>query len=119
MVRATASDADGRSVTKTIRFRTLKPARIEDTTIFEGYGQTYGVGMPITLTFSTPVVNKAAVEGALEAANVQAGGRRLVLGRRQHALFRPRTYWPAGPPSSSSATWTASRPPPASTACTR
>jgi lipoprotein-anchoring transpeptidase ErfK/SrfK len=96
VVRASASDAAGRSVTKTIRFRTLKPTRIEDTTIFEAHGQTYGVGMPITLTFSTPVVNKRAVEGALELRTSKPVVGAWYWDGDSTLSFRPRSYWPPG-----------------------
>jgi lipoprotein-anchoring transpeptidase ErfK/SrfK len=96
LVHATASDADGRSVTKTIRFRTLKPTRIEDTTIFEGHGQTYGVGMPITLTFSTPVVNKRAVERALQLRTSRPVVGAWYWDGDSTLSFRPRSYWPSG-----------------------
>jgi lipoprotein-anchoring transpeptidase ErfK/SrfK len=96
VVHATASDADGRSVTKTIRFRTLKPARIEDTTIFEGHGQTYGVGMPITLTFSTPVVNKRGVERALQLRTSRPVVGAWYWDGDSTVSFRPRSYWPSG-----------------------
>jgi lipoprotein-anchoring transpeptidase ErfK/SrfK len=96
VVHATASDADGRSVTKTIRFRTLKPTRIEDTTIFEGHGQTYGVGMPITLTFSTPVVNKRGVERALQLRTSRPVVGAWYWDGDSTVSFRPRSYWPSG-----------------------
>jgi lipoprotein-anchoring transpeptidase ErfK/SrfK len=95
-VTATAQGASGPPVTQTSSFRTLTPASTFQTMIFEGQGQTYGVGMPIMLTFSQPIVDKAAVERALE---VQTS--RPVIGAwywdgNQTVDFRPRDYWPAG-----------------------
>ncbi len=52
-VRATAVDAGGHTVTATSSFRTLAPSHVENTTIFEAAHGTYGVGMPIMLTFDT------------------------------------------------------------------
>ena len=94
-VHATAIDADGRSVSETSRFRTLVPAQVENTTIFEGYQQTYGVGMPIILTFDHPVVDKAAVEQALEVRTSKPVVGAWYWDGDSTAYFRPRTYWPA------------------------
>jgi lipoprotein-anchoring transpeptidase ErfK/SrfK len=85
----------GVTTTKTDTFRTLTPASTFTTQIFEGYKQSYGVGIPIILTFSAPVQDKAAVERSIE---LQAS--RPVIGSwywdgNQTLDFRPRDYWPA------------------------
>ena len=89
-VRATAIDAAGRTVSETSRFRTLVPAQTENTTIFEGYQQTYGVGMPIILTFDHPVVDKAAVEQALEVRTSKPVVGAWYWDGDSTAYFRPR-----------------------------
>jgi len=100
-VTARASRPGGGTVTSLSTFRTLTPSRTFETKIFEGYGQTYGVGMPIILDFSQPIVEKAAVEQALQVATSKP-----VIGAwywddscgmaATCAYFRPRDYWPAG-----------------------
>ena len=65
-VTTTAVTSGGVTTTKTAAFRTLTPASTFSTNIFEGYKQSYGVGMPIILTFSAPVQDKAAVERSIE-----------------------------------------------------
>jgi lipoprotein-anchoring transpeptidase ErfK/SrfK len=85
----------GVTTTKTSTFRTLTPPATFSTQIFEGYRQSYGVGMPIILTFSAPVQNKAAVERSIELQT-----SRPVIGAwywdgNQTLDFRPRDYWPA------------------------
>jgi lipoprotein-anchoring transpeptidase ErfK/SrfK len=98
-VIATAVGGSGRRVTRRSSFRTFTPARTVDARIIEGYGQTYGVGMPIVLYFSGPVVNRAAVERALQIRTSKP-----VLGAWYWdspcnmapvcLYFRPRRYWP-------------------------
>ena len=58
--------AIGGPVTTTSTFRTLTPRQTFRTYIFEGYHQTYGVGMPIMLVFSQPITDRAAVERSLQ-----------------------------------------------------
>ena len=100
-VTATVSGSGGGTVTATSAFRTLTPARTFRTEILEGYGQTYGVGMPIILYFSQRITDKAAVERALQITTSKP-----VVGAwywddpcnmaATCAYFRPRDYWPAG-----------------------
>ena len=94
-VHATAIDAAGLKVSRTSTFRTLTPTQTVNTTIFEGYQQTYGVGMPIILTFDHPVVNKSAVEQALEVRTSKRVVGAWYWDGDTTAYFRPRTYWPA------------------------
>jgi len=90
----------GKTVTQTSTFRTLTPSQTFTTQIYEGSGQTYGVGMPIILYFSQQITNKAAVERALEVKSSKP-----VVGSWYWddpcnmapvcAYFRPQSYWPA------------------------
>ncbi len=92
-VRATAADDMGRTVTERSTFRTLAPSRTFSTTIFEGYRKTYGVGMPIILTFSSPITNKRAVERSLEIQTSRHVVGAWYWDGDQTLYFRPRTYW--------------------------
>ena len=94
-VTATATESSGTKVTSTSTFRTLTPARTFSTMIYEGYQQTYGVGMPIMLTFSTPITNKAAVERSLELTTSKPVIGAWHWDGDEHLYFRPRDYWPA------------------------
>ena len=94
IVRATARDAEGRTITKMSRFRTLTPHTTASIQIFQGHNVTYGVGMPVMLSFSRPVEDKKAVERAI----VLTSSRKIVgawyWDGDQALWFRPRAYWP-------------------------
>ncbi len=95
-VTVTALDTHGRVVTKTSTFRTIRPSQTYQVQIFEGYHQTYGVGMPIILTFSQPV--RRSREAAVERS-IQLWASKPVVGAwfwdsSTSLVFRPRTYWP-------------------------
>ena len=94
-VTAIGTAPSGEKIVKTSTFRTLTPAQTFSTNIFEGYKQTYGVGMPIILTFSTPITNKAAVERSLELTTSQPVIGAWYWDGDQQLYFRPRDYWPA------------------------
>ena len=94
-VTATAVTSGGVTTTKTAAFRTLTPAATFSTHIFEGYGQSYGVGMPIILTFSAPVQDKAAVERSIELRTSKPVVGSWYWDGNQTLDFRPRDYWPA------------------------
>jgi lipoprotein-anchoring transpeptidase ErfK/SrfK len=95
-VTATARQAGGRPVTLTSSFTTLTPKNTFQTMIFEGESDTYGVGMPIILTFSQPIADKAAVERALEIQTSKPVVGSWYWDGNQTVDFRPRDYWPAG-----------------------
>ncbi|RAY15923.1 hypothetical protein DPM19_09230 [Actinomadura craniellae] len=96
-VTAQAKNDDGKVVTATSQFTTLKPQKtfgIADVT--PGIkGETVGVGMPIMLRFTAPITNKALVEKALEvkAEKPVEGAWRWI--DSQLAIYRTKTYWPA------------------------
>jgi len=90
----TATSSSGAVVTST--FHTLTPSQTFQTQIFEGYKQTYGVGMPIILAFSQPITNKAAVEQSLQVATSTPVVGAWYWDGSQTLVFRPRDYWPTG-----------------------
>jgi lipoprotein-anchoring transpeptidase ErfK/SrfK len=94
-VTARAAAPGARPVTRTAAFTTLTPARTFAAQIFEGAGASYGVGMPIMIKFSQPIVNKAAVEQALQLTTSQPVVGAWYWDGDQEVNFRPRQYWPA------------------------
>ncbi len=94
-VKATAAHTTDGTITTSSTFRTLTPSHTFQTEIFEGYQQTYGVGMPIMLTFSQPVTNRAAVERSLQITTSKPVTGAWYWDGNEHLDFRPRDYWPA------------------------
>ena len=94
-VTAVAATATGTTTTKTSAFRTLTPASTFTTEIFEGQGQTYGVGMPIMLTFNHPITDKAAVERSIELTTSKRVVGAWYWDGSSTLDFRPRDFWPA------------------------
>jgi lipoprotein-anchoring transpeptidase ErfK/SrfK len=95
-VTATATNHTGQTVTTTSSFRTMTPSQTFQTQIFEGDNQTYGVGMPIKLTFSRPITNRAAVERALQVTTSKPVVGAWDWQGDEMVDFRPQSYWPAG-----------------------
>ncbi|MCP2253621.1 Lipoprotein-anchoring transpeptidase ErfK/SrfK [Prauserella aidingensis] len=93
----TATNADGEEAEVGGSFTTVKPAAIHEARLNVGDGETYGVAMPISITFDEPVKNKAAVERALsvETSNATEGAWAwLELDTAVH--WRPKEYWKPG-----------------------
>lgn len=90
-----AVDSAGHAVKKKSIFETLNPSATFTTMIFEGYRQTFGVGMPILLEFSHPITNKAAVERSLQITSSKPVAGAWYWDTDTTLAFRPRQYWPA------------------------
>ncbi len=94
-VTATGTDAQGHPLSVTSTFTTLTPASTFHTQIYEGQGATYGVGIPIMLTFDQPIKNKAAVERSLQLTTSKPVVGAWYWDGSEQLDFRPRDYWPA------------------------
>jgi lipoprotein-anchoring transpeptidase ErfK/SrfK len=95
-IHATAVDSSGKTITTASSFSTLTPAATDTAMIFQGYKQTYGVGMPIRITFSSPVTNKAAVEKSLQVRTSTPVTGAWYWDGDQTLYFRPMNYWKPG-----------------------
>ena len=95
-VTATGTGSAGRPATAKSTFATLTPSTAFHTQVFEGAGATYGVGMPVMLTFDHPITNKAAVERALTLTTSKPVVGAWYWDGSEQLDFRPRDYWPAG-----------------------
>lgn len=77
-------------------FTTVTPNGTTGARINTGDGRTYGVAMPIAVTFDSPVADKAAVQRAMTVTtSVPVEGTWAWLDDTR-AHWRPRAYWPAG-----------------------
>ncbi|GGO21097.1 hypothetical protein GCM10010116_42350 [Microbispora rosea subsp. aerata] len=77
------------------RFRTLTPRReVAVASVVPDDGETVGIGMPIIVTFTRPVEDRAAVERALEVRGPGEGAWRWVSSTQ--VVYRPRQMWPSG-----------------------
>jgi lipoprotein-anchoring transpeptidase ErfK/SrfK len=94
-VTATGTDGSGHPVTAASKFITLTPSAAFHAEIFEGAGATYGVGIPIMLTFDHPITDKAAVERSLTLTTSKPVVGAWSWDGNEQLNFRPRDYWPA------------------------
>ncbi|MDX6743206.1 L,D-transpeptidase [Actinocorallia sp. A-T 12471] len=95
-VLATALGADGQVQTAESAFSTAKPSETATGEIsFPEANETVGVGMPIKINFGREVVNKEAVEKALEVRASQPVEGAWRWFDDQSVIFRTKDYWPA------------------------
>ncbi len=59
-------------------------------------GQTVGVGEPVTLTFTAPVANRAAVQRRLSVTSTPAVTGSWSWQSSTVVRYRPKAYWPSG-----------------------
>jgi len=103
-VTATAIGQDHKKVTVSNTFQTLTPQKTFSAKITplgtdqnindEVVGKQYGVGIPITIMFSRPVTDKAAVERAIELRSSKPVVGAWHWQDSKTVIFRPRQYWP-------------------------
>ncbi|HEX9339313.1 MAG TPA: Ig-like domain-containing protein, partial [Pseudonocardiaceae bacterium] len=92
----TAVGQDGKTVPIAGSFSTVTPARQISGKLNVGDGQTYGIAMPIALTFSAPVTDEAAVQRALTVTtSVPTTGSWAWLDDKT-VHWRPATYYQPG-----------------------
>jgi lipoprotein-anchoring transpeptidase ErfK/SrfK len=92
---AKAVGTDGKTKTSKRTFKTSPAQATISADISPSGGVTVGVGQPITVDFSSPVTNRAAVERRLSVASSTP-----VIGAWHwisdtEVRYRPRNYWPA------------------------
>ena len=91
-----AAGADGRTVPIAGSFTTVTPARQVSGRLNVGDAQTYGIAIPVALTFSSPVSDEAAVERALTVTtSVPTAGSWAWLNNTT-VHWRPESYYQPG-----------------------
>jgi lipoprotein-anchoring transpeptidase ErfK/SrfK len=96
----TAVGADGKQVPIAGSFTTAEPTQLLTASSNVGDGKTYGIAMPIAITFRdasgdpVPVVDKAAVEEALSVESSEGDeGSWAWLHNDTSVHWRPKEYW--------------------------
>ena len=93
-VKATATGRQGKTSTVTSAFKTLQPAQsVAVSDVTPAPGETVGVGMPLIVTFSGPVMNKDQVERALVVKSAKAVQGAWHWVSDQQVVFRTKRYW--------------------------
>jgi lipoprotein-anchoring transpeptidase ErfK/SrfK len=94
-VTATAVGTNGKTVTATSAFKTLHPAATFTASTLLGNG-TYGVGMPISISFTQPIARRyqAGVEKAVDITSSKPVVGAWYWDGGQTLDFRTRQYWP-------------------------
>ncbi|GAA1014321.1 hypothetical protein Aple_041230 [Acrocarpospora pleiomorpha] len=93
VVNVSATGAGG-AARQASRFRTLPPSGpAGDVAISPLPGETVGVGMPIVVTFNTPVTDRAAIERALELKGAQPVEGAWHWTAPTEVVYRPRRFW--------------------------
>lgn len=92
-----AADADGERYPITGSFTTVAPAQRVSAQANVGDGGIYGIAMPISLTFTEKVVDKAAVERSLSVrTKPETQGAWGWLENDTAVHWRPAKYWKPG-----------------------
>jgi lipoprotein-anchoring transpeptidase ErfK/SrfK len=91
-----AVGANGEAAQIAGSFTTVKPKRQVRAQLNTGDGQTYGIAMPIAVTFDAPVTDKAAAQQVMAVqTSVPTEGAWAWLDDRT-AHWRPKQYWQPG-----------------------
>jgi lipoprotein-anchoring transpeptidase ErfK/SrfK len=103
-VIATAVGKNQKRISASTTFQTFKPHRTFSATITtvgtdenissQIAARQFGVGIPITIMFSRPVTNKAAVERAIQLRTSKPVVGAWNWQDDKTVVFRPRQYWP-------------------------
>ena len=94
-VSATAVSTSHKPTVISGTFRTFRPAHSIAASTTITAQQSYGIGMPIMVSFSRPVTHKAAVERSLQITASKPVTGAWYWMNSKSVWFRPKRYWPA------------------------
>lgn len=95
-VSVVAVNADGAKSTTTSKFTTSKPSAIFRGTYTPDPGAVVGVAQPISIKFSKPITDKAAVERGLSVETAPAVQGSWHWYGNQRVDYRPQDFWTPG-----------------------
>ncbi|HEU5472499.1 MAG TPA: Ig-like domain-containing protein [Actinophytocola sp.] len=93
---ATAAGSDGKPVTATSTFSTVRPGRQVSLSMNPLDGQTVGVGQPLAFYFNAAVGDRKAAERAIQISTAPPTSGGFYWFDNKTVFWRPRTYWQAG-----------------------
>lgn len=91
----TAVDAAERKTTASSTFTTVVPANEANAWPYPGDGSTVGVGQPIQINFSEPVLNKDKVENRISITTTAGQKGAFHWYNDQMLRYRPKNFWEA------------------------
>ncbi|WP_051115005.1 L,D-transpeptidase [Actinokineospora enzanensis] len=91
-----AVGADGKTSPIAGAFTTVKPKRTVRASLNTGDGATYGIAMPIVVSFDSPVKDKVATQKALKVATTPEAEGAWAWLDDSTAHWRPKEYWKPG-----------------------
>jgi lipoprotein-anchoring transpeptidase ErfK/SrfK len=89
------TDAAGRETTTTQSFNTVSSTHEADAAIYPLDGMKVGVGQPLQVIFSEPVVNRDAVEKAIKITSSAGQAGAFHWFSDTMVRYRPETFWAA------------------------
>lgn len=95
-VAATATDDDGRSVTSTTSFSTIKPRNQTYASMNPTNGQVVGIGQPVAIYFDEPIKDKQAAQQAITITTTPAVEGAFYWFSDKEVHWRPQHYWAPG-----------------------
>ncbi|WP_035781004.1 L,D-transpeptidase [Arthrobacter sp. H14] len=89
----TVVDGAGRETTKTRSFTTVVPANEANAWTYPLDGMTVGVGQPLQINFSEPVLNKARIEEAISITTSAGQSGEFHWYNDEMLRYRPKEFW--------------------------